>query len=359
MSTLISTRSFSTGGRNGLTKLKRDVIVETRSKRDERLLTPIHILIADDFEGWRRQVRLLLQARPEWQIVCDVSDGAEAVRKAEELKPELILLDISLPNLNGIDAARRILQLSPSSKILFLSTDNSQDLVQVAMSTGAQGYVHKARARKDLLSAVEAIFRDERFISGMFEGNEFTDASGAKAPQRHEVLFYSDDEVFLNSFTRFIATALEGGNVAIVIATESHRDSLAHRLKPRGLDINAARREGRFIPLDVAETLSTFMVNNMPGSNRFFEVGASLIKAAAKAGNKEHLRIAACGECAPTLWAEAKVDAAIRLEQLWDQLATTYDIDTLCGYSLSGFHSEKDKNAFQSICAEHAAVHFQ
>ena len=97
----------------------------------------IRILIVDDYENWRRQVRLLLQARPEWQVICEASDGSEAVQKAEELKPDLILLDIGLPTLNGIEVARRIRQLSPNSKIVFLSQDNSLDVVQVALSTGA------------------------------------------------------------------------------------------------------------------------------------------------------------------------------------------------------------------------------
>ncbi len=82
--------------------------------------TVIRILVADDFKDWLHQVRLLLQSRPEYQVIAVASDGLEAVQKAEELKPDLILLDIGLPKLNGIEAARRIRQLSPSSKIVFL-----------------------------------------------------------------------------------------------------------------------------------------------------------------------------------------------------------------------------------------------
>jgi DNA-binding NarL/FixJ family response regulator len=98
--------------------------------------------LVDDYENWRKQVRLQLQARPEWQDIYEVSDGLEAVRMAEELKPDLILLDIGLPKLNGIEAARRIQQLSPNSKIVFSSADNSLDIVQEALSTGVQGYVY-------------------------------------------------------------------------------------------------------------------------------------------------------------------------------------------------------------------------
>src|SRR5882672_9974931 len=99
----------------------------------------IRVLIVDDYEDWRRKVRQLLQGHPELQVTGEASDGLEAVQKADELKPDLILLDIGLPKLNVIEAARQIRQLPLSSKIIFLSQDNSLDVVQVALSTGAQG----------------------------------------------------------------------------------------------------------------------------------------------------------------------------------------------------------------------------
>ena len=98
----------------------------------ERPLSSIHILIADDYADWRGQVRLLLQVRPEWHAIAEAADGSEAIQKAEELKPDLILLDIGLPKLNGVEVARRIRQLSPSSKIIFLSQNNDRDIVQAA-----------------------------------------------------------------------------------------------------------------------------------------------------------------------------------------------------------------------------------
>ena len=119
----------------------------------------------DDFESWRHQVRLLFQARPQWQIIAEVSDGLEAVQKAEDLKPDLILLDIGLPKLNGIEAAQRIRQVSPSSKIIFLSQNNDRDIVQAALSTGALGYVHKTHARSDLLPAIEAVLQGRQSVS--------------------------------------------------------------------------------------------------------------------------------------------------------------------------------------------------
>src|SRR5467141_2743270 len=113
-------------------------------------LPPIRVLVVEDHMDWRNLVRLLFQMRPEWQVICEVSDGLEVVLKAQELKPDLILLDIGLPKLNGIEAARRIRQHSPNSRIIFLSLHNDLDIVRAALRTGAQGYLHKTNARSEL-----------------------------------------------------------------------------------------------------------------------------------------------------------------------------------------------------------------
>ena len=99
------------------------------------------------------------------------------------------------------------------------------------------------------------------------------------------------------------------------------------------------------------------MVNDMPDAAQFFEVVSGLIEAATKVAKREHSRVVACGECSPVLWAEGKADAAIRVEQLFDQLGQAFGMDILCGYALSSFHGEEDERVFQSICAEHSAVY--
>ena len=320
------------------------------------ILPPIRVLVVEDHRDWRNLVRLLFQMRPEWHVICEVSDGLEAVQNAGELRPDLILLDIGLPKLNGIEAARRIQQISPNSKIVFLSMDNSLDVVQAALGTGAQGYVYKARAQSDLLPAIDAALRGIQFVSSVLRAYKFTDAIGAKAHHRHKVQFYSDDTVLLDRLVRFVSAALKTGDVAIVVATESHRELLVQRLKMEGLYVDAAVKEGRYIPMDAAGTLPLFMVNDMPDSARFLEVVGGLIEEAAKTGKTEHPRVSVFGEWVSLLWAEGKADAVVRLEQLGNQLAKTYDVDILCGYELSSFHGEENDQVLQSICAEHSAV---
>ena len=317
----------------------------------------IRILIVDDFEDWRRKVRQLLQERPELQVICEVSDGLEAVQKADELKPDLILLDIGLPKLNGIEAARRIRQLSPSSKIINLSQDNSLEVVQVALNTGAQGYVYKTDVQSDLLPAIEAVLRGKQFVSSSVKGYEFTDIPTAKAPHRHEVLFYSDDAVFLDSFTRFIAAALKSGNAAIVVATKPHLDSLIQGLKAECVDVDGAIQQGTYISLDAADALSTIMVHDMPDAVRFLGGIGGSIDAGANAAKSERPQVVMFGEAVALLQAEGKADAAIRFEQLGNDLGKTHKVDILCAYPLSSFHGEEDMHIFQSICAEHSAVY--
>jgi len=127
--------------------------------------SPIRVLVVEDCEPWRRYFSTALQKQPELQVFGEVSDGLEAVHQAEELQPDLILLDIGLPTLNGIEAARRIRKVSLASRILFVSENRSADIAEEALSTGASGYVVKSDAESELLPAVKAVLEGKRFIS--------------------------------------------------------------------------------------------------------------------------------------------------------------------------------------------------
>lgn len=281
----------------------------------------------------------MLEKGPELQVICEVSDGLEAVRKAEELKPDLVLLDIGLPALNGIEAARRIRKLAPESKILFLSQESSADMVQEALDLGALGYVFKENAGSELLPAVQAVLRGRQFISSGARDYKFIGDKNAQAPHRHEILPCSDEAVLLDTFTRVVASALNTGNAAIVLVTKPHRALLLQRLEKRGLDVGHAIQEGTYIALDVNEALSSIMVNDLPDPVRFFGGISGFIEAAAKAAKLKKPRIVVCGESVALLRAEGKVDAAIRLDQLCDELAELHDVDVLCAHPLSAVPS--------------------
>jgi CheY-like chemotaxis protein len=176
------------------------------------------------------------------RVVAVASDGLEAVLKSEELQPDLILLDIGLPTISGIEAARRIRKVAPKSKILFCSQEGDVDVARMALSEGGHGYVVKSDANNELFPAVEAVMQGKKFVSCRLAGPASTNlmdsqmgdalrTEDAIAPppdlilQRkgvtrcHAVHFYSDDSLFLDGFTRFIGTALRNGSTAVFIGT--------------------------------------------------------------------------------------------------------------------------------------------
>jgi DNA-binding NarL/FixJ family response regulator len=142
-------------------------------------MSPIRILVVDDYAQWRDFVGSMLQKVPTVRVICEVSDGAEAVQKAKELKPDLILLDVGLPKLNGIEAARQIRKVAAESKIVFLSQETSADVVQEAIGLGASGYVFKATANGDLLRAISNALRGKQFVSTNVPANIYREALAA------------------------------------------------------------------------------------------------------------------------------------------------------------------------------------
>jgi DNA-binding NarL/FixJ family response regulator len=125
----------------------------------------VSILVVEDFEPFRHLIRTILLKNPQFQIVAEVADGLDAVQKASDLKPDLILLDIGLPLLNGFDAARLIRKLAPDSKIVFVTQESSADIAQEALRIGASGYVLKIRVSSDLLTAANAALQGKQFVS--------------------------------------------------------------------------------------------------------------------------------------------------------------------------------------------------
>ena len=121
----------------------------------------------EDFVPLRQFICSTLARLHDLQVIGEVSDGLDAVQKAQELQPDLILLDIGLPRLNGIEAARQIRDLAPKSKIIFVTQESSADMVREALSLGVQGYVVKTRAGIELSTAVVAILLGETFVSGI------------------------------------------------------------------------------------------------------------------------------------------------------------------------------------------------
>ena len=302
------------------------------------------VLVVDDYEPFRQVVRSILELRDDLQIIGEASDGFEAVEKACALQPDLIVLDIGLPELNGISAAKRLRQITPEARILFVSEESSSDIVQEALGLGAAGYALKLRTHSELLPAIETVLCGRRFIGS---GLDCQVSSSAVAPTRrhcHDLLMYSDDAVLLDAFSRFISAALKSGNPSLVLATGPHRGSLLRRLRSEGVAVDDAMEQGTCVWLDAAGDLDL---------NHFLDAIAGAMEAAIQAGQTDQPRLALCGERAGRLWAEGKTEAALQIEHKCNDLAKTHNIDILCAYPL--VEDEGTERSFERISAAHTA----
>ena len=301
----------------------------------------LKILVVDDSQDFRRFVRSVLQQKDEFQV-AEASDGLQAIQKAKELQPDLILLDIGLPSLDGLEVARRVRAFG-SVRILFVSEMSDPEIVLEALRLGA-GYVRKVHVHSDLLPAIEAVLEGKRFVG---KGLEFSEDKNAEVSHWHEILVCSDDDALLEGLTRFIAAALNSGNPVIVQTTELHQDRLIEKLRHKGVDIDAAIQRGTYISSDAAAPRDP---------SRVLAAVRDLSEAAARAGNK-HPRVALCGERAAHFWAKGETDAAFCLERFFSELARANDVDILCVYPVT--QGQEDDPTFKLICAEHSVVSYR
>src|SRR5580692_4282907 len=175
-------------------------------------------------------------------------------------------------------------------------------------------------------------------------------------PGEHVAYFYQASDSLLQALCDFIGPALGAGNAAIIIATKEHIEGLEQRLTARGLDTHKASQQGRYVALDASETLAKIMLHGMPDGSRFAEiVGGAMdrTRASVKTARPE---IAAFGEMVSLLWTEGKIDAAIRLEQLWNELANKHSFSLRCAYPVANFCGEKNAQPLMRVCAEHSAI---
>ena len=310
------------------------------------------VLVVDDYEPWRDHVRSVLQATIEWHIVGEAADGPEAIQKAAELAPDLILLDVGLPTLSGIKVAERILAVNPSQRILFISEHRS--LAEGALATGARGYIIKSDAAFELLPAMEAIVNGGRYV-----GANAAPPARHQMPEpahRHDVGFYPNESSLLSAWTEAATTALAAGHTVILLAVESRREAVREILQSSGVDIDRAIAQKRYMALDISDMLSQFMVDNWPDEALFQNAVSDVVVEALGASTSREPRVMVCGECAPTLWREGKGDAALRVEQLWDKITRAHGVDTLCAYLLDSAPSSERDKMVRRISAVHTEV---
>jgi signal transduction histidine kinase len=173
---------------------------------------------------------------------------------------------------------------------------------------------------------------------------------------QHGVQFYSQDKFLLEELSEYIGNALRAGNAAVVVATDAHRNGLLQWLTAQRLDVAALLEQGRLVVTDAAQLLTTFMQDGWPDEDRFNHVVGGIVAKAQACSGSVQPRAAIFGEMVALLWADGKADAAIRVEQLWNELARTKSFSLFCAYPMSGFDREEDAGLLLKVCNEHSAV---
>ena len=191
--------------------------------------------------------------------------------------------------------------------------------------------------------------------------NKWTDLADSvfradNAKQGHVVQFYTNDLFLRECICEFVRSALADNESAIIVASKQHRKGLAKRLQLRGVDVSSALKQGRYVVLDAAAMLSKFMNANLPDKERFDRVLGSAIERALAASGSAHRRVAVFGEMVALLWAEKNFEAAIRLEQFWNDLARTHSFYLRCAYPASGFEGDNMSGPYSNVCCEHTAI---
>jgi len=332
--------------------------------------------VVDDYDAWRRHICSVLKTQKEIQIIAEARDGLEAVQKAHDLRPDLILLDIGLPTLNGIEAASRIRNLSPQSKVLFISQETSADIVLGALATGAAGYVVKTDVSTELFTALEAVSRGEKYVSTRLADRVSQKASVAgvrpdasigtfategsflrsACETGHVVNFYTDDAALLDGLSSLIGDSVGAGESAVAVMTSSHRSGLEKRLIAQRFEVSEAINNGRLAIYDADQALSQFMDAVGPSRKRFLLQFGDIVRRARAAAVAKNKRVVIFGEMVAVLWAREQYEAAIRLEGLWNELALTCPFYLCCAYPANGFPENSARDSFAAVCAQHSDV---
>lgn len=317
----------------------------------------VRVLVVDDYEPWRRFILSSLEKWPELQIVGEASDGQEAVQRSRQLRPDLILLDIGLPSMNGIEAAKQIRQELPNAIILFCSENRFPDIAEEALRAGAGGYLVKSDGARNLLSAVTSVIGGKRFVSRTLAGHAFAETSETGIhDQGHALQFYTDDAVLLDELAVLFRGSLGEGRSVAAIMTSSHRSGLERRLLAQGVDVSEATQNGRFCMFDADQALSEFMQPAGPNRERFLLQFGNLLRKLKGTSVAIGGGIVVFGEMVAVLWEQKKYEAAIRLEELWNELGLTSSFYLCCAYPANIFRAGLTLFPYAEICAQHSHV---
>ena len=305
------------------------------------------VLLADDHQEMLTLASSVL--RGTCDVVASVTDGSQAVEQAMRLNPDVVVLDISMPMLDGFQVARELRRRGSTAKVVFLSLHEGDEFVSAAFESGGQAFVPKHRMWADLPGAIQHVRNGRVFVPSL-------SALSAVAPGGgHAVMLYARHDAWCDQTATLVKVALSRGDTVVVFATDVTREGVAKSLAARGVDTTQAEADGRYAVADAVETLEQITHNGQPDRRRIATVVESLEEARlAVSGTASRLTV--IGEIAPSLTHD-RGDDILGIERLWDALAGKRPFLTVCGYCIDSVHGTgRDPQLLSDLLAAHWAV---
>jgi CheY-like chemotaxis protein len=349
----------------------------------------LRILIVDDHEAVRGGIRSLLSARAEWSVCGEAGDGLEAVEKAQKLRPDVVLMDITMPRMDGVQATKIIRQEVPEAEIVLISQNDPSVVGSLATEIRAHAFVSKSDLFRDLLPAIDGLCgrSDLETTSELGGGGRGTVANrgansaftveganlsskigaGVKsnnhnepwcdllegaAPRDHIVQLYQDEQFLSRAVCRFAVSAINHGEGAILVPTSAHWDALRPRLEAEGVDVEAVQASGQLTVVDADQLLPNFMRNAMPDAPLFLGLAGETV-AKARGGDR-FTKVRWWGEMVNVLWERGDVAASMGLEDLFHKLAHDHEIAIFCSFLMDNFDGEVHAHMLPRLGQNHS-----
>jgi CheY-like chemotaxis protein len=307
----------------------------------------IRVVVADDHRAFGDAATNILAST--YDVVATVRDGASAIAATSELDPDVVVLDVSMPGLDGFQTASRIQASGSSARIMFLSNFTGDDFVLAGVTRGASGFVSKSEMVRDLAEAVSHVAEGRSFVPSASVLPQWRRAAG----HRHDLLPYATDEVFVSAVMGFLDSALDAGDSIVGVVSAPHRKALDAEFERRGVDIAAMAGSGRLTAVDSSAALESILADGVPDGALFSAAMDTLVERGLSAAVASPRHVTIFGEIAPLLCARGNYDAMLRLEQIAGDYSAARPVSILCCYSTGCFG---DASVHDGVCGEHSTV---